>query len=283
MTKWILAAGAAALAITSPALADRKGGKGGGKGSTPARPPRPRQGAAANRADRAKRGRRGGKQPSSSSSATTAAAAARDAKADRGEDEARTASRRSRWRSGTAVRIDDQGKKRSRRDVERAHRDRSRYPSFDAGRPTTTASSAGLPANPAGYKTAALRASPRSNGCLPPGQAKKLVGTPLARGDTSEASLPAPYRDWYPDNDDYLYRVRRWLHLSHRPRRRADQRAVPAVRQSAIIITRSGSVTRWTITTTMCRTSISPIIPTMATICIAMATARSIRSTARTA
>jgi hypothetical protein len=46
----------------------------------------------------------------------------------------------------------------------------------------------------------------RNNGCLPPGQAKKLVGAavPAALGG---ALLPALYRSWYPDDQRYLYRT----------------------------------------------------------------------------
>lgn len=46
----------------------------------------------------------------------------------------------------------------------------------------------------------------KGNGCLPPGQAKKLVGAvfPVALGS---ALLPTYYRNWYPDNDDYYYRT----------------------------------------------------------------------------
>jgi hypothetical protein len=42
----------------------------------------------------------------------------------------------------------------------------------------------------------------KGNGCLPPGQAKKLIGAvaPVALGS---ALLPVDYRNWYPDNDDY--------------------------------------------------------------------------------
>jgi hypothetical protein len=56
----------------------------------------------------------------------------------------------------------------------------------------------------------------KNNGCLPPGQAKKIVGTTLSRSLAASA-LGWPYRQWYPDNDrfiyrsdaDYIYRVRR--------------------------------------------------------------------------
>ena len=57
MTKWILAAGAAALAITSPVLADRGGGHGGGRGGGQAASP-DRGGGGAARADRGGGGNR---------------------------------------------------------------------------------------------------------------------------------------------------------------------------------------------------------------------------------
>jgi hypothetical protein len=46
----------------------------------------------------------------------------------------------------------------------------------------------------------------KGNGCLPPGQARKLVGAaiPAALGS---ALLPPLYRSWYPDNEDYFYRT----------------------------------------------------------------------------
>ena len=45
----------------------------------------------------------------------------------------------------------------------------------------------------------------KNNGCLPPGQAKKLVGAllPVAY---SHSMLSGPYANWYQDNDRYLYR-----------------------------------------------------------------------------
>jgi hypothetical protein len=46
----------------------------------------------------------------------------------------------------------------------------------------------------------------KGNGCLPPGQAKKLLGAavPVTLGS---ALLPPLYRSWYPDNNDYYYRT----------------------------------------------------------------------------
>ncbi len=46
----------------------------------------------------------------------------------------------------------------------------------------------------------------KGNGCLPPGQAKKLVGY-AAPALLGSALLPIDYRNWYPDNDDYYYRT----------------------------------------------------------------------------
>jgi hypothetical protein len=56
----------------------------------------------------------------------------------------------------------------------------------------------------------------KGNGCLPPGQAKKLVGTPLNAALRAN-TLGWPYREWYRDDDryqyrwdnDYIYRVNR--------------------------------------------------------------------------
>jgi hypothetical protein len=45
----------------------------------------------------------------------------------------------------------------------------------------------------------------KNNGCMPPGQAKKLIGTPLAASLRS-AFLPEPLRNYWDDNDDYYYR-----------------------------------------------------------------------------
>ena len=56
----------------------------------------------------------------------------------------------------------------------------------------------------------------KDNGCMPPGQARKLVGTPITAA-LGLSALDGPYRSWYRDDDrftyrwddDYIYRVRR--------------------------------------------------------------------------
>ena len=45
----------------------------------------------------------------------------------------------------------------------------------------------------------------KNNGCLPPGQAKKLVGT-LIPSALRSSFLPDPLRNYWSDNDDYYYR-----------------------------------------------------------------------------
>jgi hypothetical protein len=45
----------------------------------------------------------------------------------------------------------------------------------------------------------------KGNGCLPPGQAKKLVGAALP-ASLAAASLSGPFSQWYRDDDRYFYR-----------------------------------------------------------------------------
>jgi hypothetical protein len=45
----------------------------------------------------------------------------------------------------------------------------------------------------------------KDNGCLPPGQAMKLLNAPLQR-TLASSLVPYQYRSWYQDNPDYLYR-----------------------------------------------------------------------------
>ncbi len=45
----------------------------------------------------------------------------------------------------------------------------------------------------------------KGNGCMPPGLAKKVVGTPLTAA-LGLSALSGPYRSWYRDNDDFMYR-----------------------------------------------------------------------------
>jgi len=186
MRKWILAAGAAALAVTAPALADpNKGGKGGNKGAQHAEhgqqggKPARDHGA---KGDFPKAERGGGKGQDNARREGKAFKPAR-IDGDRGKDDMRIVrpddDRQGRGRDRDVVRVrdfDDDGRFAGRRFAR----------GFDNGCPPGLAK--------------------KDNGCLPPGQAKKIVGTLLPAALSSRA-LVGPYRDWYRDDDRFLYRM----------------------------------------------------------------------------
>ena len=188
MRMWILAAGAAALAITTPAIADPKGGGQGkgakserGGGQAKANRGSDRRESKANRGqgergDRARAGRRDDNAP--------ARAARADNRGDRGRGGGRDDIR--------AVRVD----RDDRRDVVRVRdldddRFDGRWSRHNFARGFVDGCPPGL--------------AKKNNGCLPPGQAKK-VGTILPAGFRSNA-LTGPYRNWYRDDDRFLYRM----------------------------------------------------------------------------
>jgi hypothetical protein len=180
MTKWMLAAGAAALAIASPAIAQDKGGgqgnKGGGNGSSM-------------KSD-------GGKGSAGRGGKSDDRQVARDAKGRNrpAADQGRNDDRGPRVAPGLIVRGDDRGRANPRRGnagpVGVELRD-------SVGR-DFRAASRGFNCPPGLDR--------KDNGCLPPGQAKKLLGAPLVAAFANER-IPYAYRNWYQDNDRYLYRA----------------------------------------------------------------------------
>jgi hypothetical protein len=187
MTKWILAAGAAALAIASPALADREG-KGGGKGE--------QQAAKADKGGGGKANRGGGHQ---------------SVKADRGKGN--QGFKVDHGGAKNDVRLsksDDRGTKRDGK--VRGHGD-DRVWAKSKNRDDFRGRDDRLYGDLNGRFAGGLvngcppGLAQKLNGCLPPGQAKKLIGSRFP--DAFERSfLPASYRNWYPDDDQYLYRMR---------------------------------------------------------------------------
>ena len=191
MTKWILAAGAAALAITSPVLAER-GGQGGDKGKGGQQAAKAdKGGGGGNHGAKADHGGgnqavkvdRGGRQERSAGNSRRRIGRSRQgSRRGQGSRQRRRSARGKIARLATIVNV---------RNVRLDDDDR-----FD-GRFAGTGLINGCPPGLA----------KKLNGCMPPGQAKKLIGTrwgdPLTR-----SLLPASYRNWYPDNDDYLYRMR---------------------------------------------------------------------------
>ena len=183
MRKFILAAGAAALAITVPAMADPKGQGGGGGGQ------KAQQGKGPAKADR------GGGQM------------ARQAKPDRGPRQAQARPDRGRDDSPRNAKADVRGADKAVRSV-KVEKNRGPQVKIDGddgiriarrdfddgifpGRGLANGCPPGL--------------DKKDNGCMPPGQVKNLLGAPLANSFSS-AMVPLAMRSWYPDNDQYLYR-----------------------------------------------------------------------------
>jgi hypothetical protein len=172
---WILAAGAAALAITAPALADPKGGgQGGGKD----------KGAKVERGGGQSKASRGGEQ--------------RQAKADRGpnRDKGDRAVARGQKDDSRSVKARDlRADKDDRRDVVRV---RDLNDGFDGRWDRHNFARGFVDGCPPGL-------AKKDNGCMPPGQAKK-VGTLFPAAFRSN-SLTGPYRNWYRDDDRFMYRM----------------------------------------------------------------------------
>jgi hypothetical protein len=203
MRIWMLAAGAAALAITAPSLAQQGGGQGRG------------QGGGKDKAAQVERG--GGKAKDHAGHGGGKAVAKEDRrgspamKADRGGDRGKPAFANSKRDDRPAVKAAraDRGRGDDVRTVKVA-RDRVRVRDLDGDdvlirrafdRDIFAGRGRGLIAGcPPGLDK-------KDNGCLPPGQVKQLIGTPLARTAFANSLLPYPYRSWYRDDDDYFYRA----------------------------------------------------------------------------
>ncbi|WP_051503939.1 hypothetical protein [Sphingomonas jaspsi] len=208
MTKWMLAASAAALAMTGPAFADKGGhGNGGGQGH-----------------GQMERGNGGGH------ARTEGRGQGGDFRSDRGPRMERAEARGHAFardeRHGDSFRT-ERGKNREDRAAFRADRPTVRVKHDDGQR---VREAAGLRRLDDGVRFAPrwdnnglsrFEGCPpglakKGNGCLPPGQAKKIVGTTLPAA-LAASVLGGPYRDWYRDDDhyyyredgDYIYRVRR--------------------------------------------------------------------------
>jgi hypothetical protein len=198
MSKWIMAAGAAALAISMPTLAAQGQGKGndnkgGGQsakaergGGPHARGGNESRGQARQAAERGDRG-------------NERAASARVVQDDRGRGNRDVRVERGNDRG--PVRVKDNGNRGNGNgraavavaapvgvDIVRRNFD---SPFFRQGRSNFDC--------PPGLDR-------KDNGCLPPGQAMKLVGAPLNTAFRDDL-IPYSYRNWYRDNDRYFYRM----------------------------------------------------------------------------
>ena len=184
MTKWILAAGAAAIALSTPTLADPGGNK--GKGGD-------RQG----KAMKADSGGRGG---------------ARQVKVERRGGGAMRLASNGRGNGGDKLRVRDGDDRRGDHGVRVKGNDRVQIRNRDDARDLV-----GLRNRDDDRRLASWDddhdyghgcppgLAKKHNGCLPPGQAKKWVGRSLPLG-LRASLLDGPYRQWYRDNDRYYYR-----------------------------------------------------------------------------
>jgi hypothetical protein len=185
MRKWMLAAGAAALAISAPALADKGGGKGG---------------------QQAQQG--GGHAKAKGQGGHDIGSQQMGARVHGGGDKARGHAEGFRAKEhGNRVRVEEAQKGKFNRHEERGvevRGNRIRVADLDhdgfVGRWGKHGFARGfIDGCPPGL-------AKKNNGCLPPGQYNKLVGSILPTAFRSSA-LSGPYRDWYRDDDRFLYRM----------------------------------------------------------------------------
>ena len=190
MTRMFLLAGAAALALAMPAAAE-KGGKGGNKGGGNGHSAQVHHGG-------------GGKGRSAKPDKVQRQVARADRRGpDRAFDDrgrGRGAERRAERRVDRAERrverirgrSDDRRafveRRRDRPDQVRVRNAAPRFADFDNGCPPGLAR--------------------KNNGCLPPGQAKKMfgLGDRVSRSWFASSALPLGYRSLYYDTPDYYYR-----------------------------------------------------------------------------
>ncbi len=234
MAKWMLVAGAAAIALTAPALAGQDKGKGGGGGQKAERGGE-KGGGGGQKAERgggngggkqAERGNGGGQKAerqmvrSERGNGGGQKAERQAARSDRGNDQAGKAERKdfARRDGGDAKREARVVRNVERREVRNG--DDRRDNRFAEDRRDDGRDYAGGYGNIRGlsglYGNCPPGLAKKGNGCLPPGQAKKMIGAALPAALGSQM-LDGPFRQWYRDDErhyyredgDYIYRVNR--------------------------------------------------------------------------
>ena len=200
MSRTLLFAGVAALALAMPAAAE-KGGKGGGQGNGGGKPAAHAQGHGGGHGKGAAKSRTGRSDDRGGGGKVRLARSDHHGAEGRGRGRDRGVERRQVRRE--IVRQDRvapvRGRDRDRIDDRRFldRRDREVVRLDDDGR---RFAGAGRGCPPGLAK--------KNNGCLPPGQAKKLfgVGDRIQPAWFSGVALPAAYRDFYYDTPSYQYR-----------------------------------------------------------------------------
>lgn len=198
MSKMFLALGAAALAISAPAFAQQGGGQGGGNkggGQQKAERGGDNQGGGIGRGNgqaKADRGNGGGQMMRQGSGN------------GRGNDQARGPERKfEKARSNDRIEVarGNSGKDNVRIVRDDRGNDRREFDRDDNVRI--------LARNFGGFGGRFDNCPPglarKDNGCMPPGQAKKFLGSRLQQS-FANSLVPYEYRRWYRDDDNYFYR-----------------------------------------------------------------------------
>lgn len=194
MSKFILALGAAALAITAPALAQQDGKGGGNKGGQKAE--RGNQGGGKDRGN-------GGGQMKKADRGNDGPAMRQGGGNSRDDDQARGKEFRKIEKSRGSDRIEvARGKGRNDNDIRIVSRDDRRDFDRDDNVRVIARNFGGLGD---GYDNCPPGLAKKDNGCLPPGQAKKYLGSRIQQS-FADSRIPFQYRSWYRDDDDYFYR-----------------------------------------------------------------------------
>jgi hypothetical protein len=193
MSKFILALGAAALAISAPAFAQQGGGQGGGNKGGQQKAERDGNQGRGGGNMRAERGNGGGQVMRHSVGN------------GRGNEKARGGDRKSEQAHVNGRVEIARGKGRGNDDNVRIVND-DRRDGRDFGRDDSVRV---LARNFGGFGGRFDNCPPgldkKDNGCLPPGQAKKLLGSRLQQ-NFANSLIPDQYRSWYRDDKDYFYR-----------------------------------------------------------------------------
>ena len=195
MSKFILALGAAALAISAPALADNQG-KGQGGGNKGGQKAERSQSGGGNDREQVKVDRGNGSQAMRQVGKGRSNDVFRKADKVRGNDRKEFA--RGKDRNDDRVRLGN----RDDRDFDRDDNARILARNFGGFG--------------GGYGNCPPGLDKKDNGCLPPGQAKKFLGARIQQS-YANSLVPYQYRSWYRDDDshfyrygdDYIYRVSR--------------------------------------------------------------------------
>jgi hypothetical protein len=195
MRIWMLAGGVAALAISAPSLAQQGGGQGRGQGGGKDKPAQVERG--------------GGK----AKDHTGHGAGKSSAQQDRGRGKPALADSLKERGAVKAAKADDRGNRGRSDDVRsvKVNKDSVRGRDFDDDDVVVIRRAFDRELFPGRGRGLIAGCPPgldkRDNGCLPPGHAKRLLGTSLARTALANSLLPVQYRNWFRDDDDYFFRA----------------------------------------------------------------------------